>query len=115
VITGNEGEVYVDEIPDGIVGNNGNRDGAGNNGAGGFIDRPLREQLLAIHSQLLALTRKNAELRGTIQNNQRLKTPLKVPGSIKRSIRISIGSQSSLPEGLLLIEIIETSDNQIIM
>jgi hypothetical protein len=73
VITGNEGEVYIDEIPDGMVGNNGNGDGAGN-GAGGFIDRPVRQQLLAIHSQLLGLTRADEELRASIQNLQTLCT-----------------------------------------
>jgi hypothetical protein len=67
VITGNEGEVYIDEIPDGMVGNNGN--GAGNNGAGGFIDRPVRDQLLALHSQMLGITRELVEFRGTMQNN----------------------------------------------
>jgi hypothetical protein len=73
VITGNEGEVYIDEIPDGMVGNNGNGDGAGN-GAGGFIDRPVRQQLLAIHSQLLGLTRADEELRASIPNLQTLCT-----------------------------------------
>jgi hypothetical protein len=66
VITGDEGEVHIDDIPDGMVGNG---DGAGN-GAGGFIDRPVRQQLLAIHSQLLGLTRADEELRASIQNLQ---------------------------------------------
>jgi hypothetical protein len=69
VITGNEGEVYIDEIPDGMVGNDANGR-AGNNVGGGFIDRPVRQQLLAIHSQLLGLTRADEELRGAIQNFQ---------------------------------------------
>jgi hypothetical protein len=41
-----------------------------NNGARGFIDLPVRQQLLAIHSQLVDLTRESVELRGTIQNYQ---------------------------------------------
>jgi hypothetical protein len=69
VITGNEGEVYVDEIPDGFIGNNDNA-GGGNNVAGAFIDRPVRQQLLAIHSQLLGLTRADVELRTAIENYQ---------------------------------------------
>jgi hypothetical protein len=66
VITGNVGGVYIDEIPDGMVGNNA---GAGNNVAGGFIDRPVRDQLLALHSQMLGITRELVEFRGTMQNN----------------------------------------------
>jgi hypothetical protein len=66
VITGNQGEVYMDEIPDGMVGDN----GAGiNGGVGGFIDRPVRDQLLALHSQMLGITRELVELRGSMQNN----------------------------------------------
>jgi hypothetical protein len=76
VISGNEGEVGVDEIPDGLmnngnVGNNGNGGNGGNNnnnnnnalgggggGAlGGLAHRPIREQLLALHSQNAALRR----------------------------------------------------------
>jgi hypothetical protein len=74
VITGHEGEVYIDDIPDGILGNNGNGAGAGNNRAvavgGGFIDRPVREQLLAIHSQLNGLRTADADLRTDIQNDR---------------------------------------------
>jgi hypothetical protein len=76
VITGNEGEVYMDEIPDGIVGNNSNGVGvgAGNNGAvvagGGLIDRQVQEQLLTIHSQLNGLRRSDEELRTDIQNDR---------------------------------------------
>jgi hypothetical protein len=69
VITGSEGEVYVDDIPDGMLVENNGGDGAGNNGTG-FIDRPVRQQLLAIHSQLLGLTRADEELRGAMQNFQ---------------------------------------------
>jgi hypothetical protein len=50
--------------------NNLNGAGAGNMGAEGFIDLPVRQQLLIIHTQLVGLTRENAELRGTIQNYQ---------------------------------------------
>ena len=70
VITGNEGEVYIDEIPDGMAGNNGNNGKGAENNVGGFIDRPIRQQLLAIHSQLLGLTRADEELRGVIQHYQ---------------------------------------------
>jgi hypothetical protein len=67
VITGHEGEVYMDDIPDGIDGNNG--EGGPINAGGGFIDRPVRDQLLALHSQMLGLTRELVEFRGNMQNN----------------------------------------------
>ena len=67
VVSGHEGEVYMDEIPDEIIHNpeaglnqnqgGGNLVGGGNNLGGAFIDRPIRQQLLAIHSQLLGLRR----------------------------------------------------------
>ena len=61
VVTGNEAEVYIDEIPEGIINATGNAEddqGIANpvvgNGAAS-IDRPICEQLLALHSQMLSL------------------------------------------------------------
>jgi len=60
VITGHEGEVYIDEIPEM------SSDGEGQVGSGttqqariqgDFLDRPIQNQLLALHSQLMAVRR----------------------------------------------------------
>lgn len=63
VVTGGEGEVYIDEIPEEFGDGNAGGNGAVGNG-GGFIDRPIRGQLLAVHSQLLAIRRQLDEVRG---------------------------------------------------
>jgi len=73
VVTGYDGEVYMDEIPEVVQGNGGNGGGNGDSGngcdaaSGGFIDRPIREQLLAMHSKLHRLRRSDEELRQIIQ------------------------------------------------
>jgi hypothetical protein len=65
VITGHEGEVYIDEIPEMLSDSEG-QVGSGldqNNTQqaariqGDFLDRPIRNQLLALHSQLMAVRR----------------------------------------------------------
>jgi len=72
VVTGHDGEVYIDEIPDGGFENNGNTDNGGNhnggNGNGGaFVDRTIRDQLLAMHSQLHGVCRSEGEICQMIQ------------------------------------------------
>jgi hypothetical protein len=69
VVTGNEGEVYMDEIPGDEANGNNNAAGGAGNAAGGFIDRPIRQQLLAVHSQLLAMRRSIDDVRDIAQNN----------------------------------------------
>ena len=62
VVTGHDGEVYIDDIPDVVDDNSGgNGNGNGNTG-GGFIDRPIRDQMLAMHSQLNGLRRSDEEI-----------------------------------------------------
>ena len=52
----------MDEIPDGFQnGHNSNQQGPGANGGGAFVDCPTREQLLAMHSQLLGLRHSDEE------------------------------------------------------
>eukprot|EP00980_Cylindrotheca_fusiformis_P006798 scaffold1423_cov74-Cylindrotheca_fusiformis.AAC.1 len=66
IIHGMEGRVHIDEIPDELNGQ-GQQNGANNGGVaatgGGFLDRPLREQLLAMHAQLLASQRDHEDQR----------------------------------------------------
>jgi hypothetical protein len=69
VVTGNEGEVYIDEIPDDLVPGAGGINGGNGNNTGAFVDRPIREQLLAVHSQLLQIRRGQDELREQVQNH----------------------------------------------
>jgi hypothetical protein len=97
VITGHQGEVNMDEIPDGMVGNNGL--GGAINAGGGFIDRPVRDQLLALHSQVLDITTVESSL--SFGGTCKIIT-LRASGSIRPSIRMSSGLPSSLPEGLFL-------------
>jgi hypothetical protein len=68
VVTGHEGEVYMDEIPndDGDNTNNNNIVAVG----GGFVDRPIREQLLAVHSQLMSLRHSDEEMRDALQQDR---------------------------------------------
>lgn len=73
VLSGNEGEVYFDELPT----ENAIATAAGGTAAtsgsivgGSFIDRPIREQLLAIHSQLMGLRQGHNELRELIQQDR---------------------------------------------
>ena len=65
VVTGSDGEVYMDEIPidkDGDVPQN-NPQGVGRGRGGvGIADRPICEQLLALHSQQSAIRRMIIEL-----------------------------------------------------
>jgi hypothetical protein len=54
VVSGHDGEVYMDEIVDDLVGGGDRAAPAGDGGAvaaagGGFIDRPIGLQLLAMH------------------------------------------------------------------
>jgi hypothetical protein len=63
VITGHEGEVYMDEIPD---------EGGDNNDVavgGGFVDRPIRGHLLAVYSQLMSLRHSDEEMRDALQQD----------------------------------------------
>jgi hypothetical protein len=64
----NDGEVYMDEIPDDLIGGGDGAAPAGDGGAvapadGGFVDRPIWLQLLAMHSQLLGLCWSDNEMR----------------------------------------------------
>ena len=75
VITGHDGEVHCDEIVDVEAGGE-----AGVNGAAGlvqgdaarrvqgaFVDRPLRDQLLAVHSQLMTQRQSQQSLRNMLE------------------------------------------------
>ena len=74
VVSGNDGEVYMDEIPDELlIGAGGGVVAAGDGAAdgaagGGFVDRPIRLQLLAMHSQLLCLRRSDDEMRQQLRD-----------------------------------------------
>jgi hypothetical protein len=73
VVTGNEGEVYFDEIPNEAHGNPPAAGGAapapnGNHGAR-FVDCPIRKQLLGLHSQYFQLQQIVDSLREVVQNN----------------------------------------------
>lgn len=78
IVNGHEGEVYMDDIPQDDVGvgennnNNNNNIGVQNNNAifGPFADRPVRTQLLALHSQLMQVRRGQDELRQEIKEIQ---------------------------------------------
>ena len=50
VITGDQGRVFMDDIPEEMQGH-------GGTGAANFVDRPVREQLLALHSTVTSLRR----------------------------------------------------------
>jgi hypothetical protein len=73
IINGHEGEVYIDDIPQDDVdvgGNNNNNNIAPQNNnaiVGAFADRPVRTQLLALHSQLMQVRRAQDELRQEIK------------------------------------------------
>lgn len=77
VVTGSDGEVYMDEIPidkDGDVPQN-NPQGVGRGRGGvGIADRPICEQLLALHSQQLAIRRMIIELGNKIDDQSTLRT-----------------------------------------
>jgi hypothetical protein len=68
IVTGNEGQVFMDEIP-------GNEEVAPNAGVAGthasvgFSDRPIRDQLLVLHSQYFQLRTSQDALPETITNN----------------------------------------------
>jgi len=72
IVSGDDGEVYINEIPDTNAPGNEDAGPSGGNAAGmgdgGFINRPLREQLLAMHSHLLSLRRSDDEIRESVQN-----------------------------------------------
>ena len=70
IITGDEAEVYIDEIPEEVANAGENNGAVGGQVGGGFLDRPIREQLLALHSQLLNLRRENEELRSATQQDR---------------------------------------------
>jgi hypothetical protein len=98
VITGSEGEVYIDEIPgegENNGGGNGNTGGNGNNGGGGggpnalggLGNRPVREQLLAQHSQISALRRELADMKAILlqQGVDRNRQYQTVNGNVRRT------------------------------
>ena len=73
VVSGNDGEVYMDEIPDDLIGGGDGAAPAGDGGTvapvgGGFVDRPIRLQLLAMHSQLLGLRWPDEEMRQQLRD-----------------------------------------------
>jgi hypothetical protein len=79
IVTGNEGQVFLDEIP--REEQEGPNPGANSVGAGtsanhrstntgtSFSDRPVRDQLLALHSQYFQLRHSMDSMRETVQNN----------------------------------------------
>ena len=64
VVTGSDGEVYIDEIPHEMQGNN--EQGLG----GGFGNRPVQQQLLALHSSMLQLRRQLEEHAGAFAEHR---------------------------------------------
>jgi hypothetical protein len=68
IVTGNEGQVFMDELP-GIEEVAPNAGVAGTHANIGFSDRPIRDQLLALHSQYFQLRTSQDALRETITNN----------------------------------------------
>jgi hypothetical protein len=82
VITGNEGEVYMDPIveDDGAAdsghgdsnndGEGGGRHGGGGAGGAAFANRPNRQQLLALHSQMIQLREKMNTLQNTLEEDR---------------------------------------------
>lgn len=75
VITGDEGEVYMDPIAedDGAAyGENGgaNNNGGGGGGEGAFVNRPTRQQLLALHSQMIQLREHINTLRTNLEEDR---------------------------------------------
>jgi hypothetical protein len=72
IVTGNEGQVFMDEIPgnEEVAPNAGVAGGpTGTHASVGFSDRPIRDQLLALHSQYFQLRSSHDALRETITNN----------------------------------------------
>lgn len=75
VITGDEGEVYMDPIAedDGAAyGENGgaNNNGGGGGGEGAFVNCPTRQQLLALHSQMIQLREHINTLRTNLEEDR---------------------------------------------
>ena len=67
IVSGNEGEVYMDELPSSEAGIN-----TPGTGAGGcaFVDRPIRNQMLALHSQMHGIREATNNLREEIQHDR---------------------------------------------
>ena len=80
VVTGHEGEVYINEIADGMQnGHNNNQGGPGAIGGGAFVDCWITEHLLGMHSQLLGLCSSDEEfcqqlIELSIQSTQQYQT-----------------------------------------
>ena len=76
VVTGNDGQVYMDDVPDygGGQGNNeteeGNNDVPANQVGRDLMDRPVREQLLAVHSSICSLRRAQLEVRELLDQHR---------------------------------------------
>ena len=64
VVTGNEGAVHLDDIPREMIG------GPTAVGEGNLIDWPIKEQLLALHSQNTSLRRQVQDLQTSIENQR---------------------------------------------
>ena len=68
IVTGDQGQVHIDDVPDDQQDNDngGNGGGAGRN----FIDRPVREQLLAMHSAISTLRRGQSTITDKIEQTR---------------------------------------------
>ena len=76
VVTGNDGQGYMDDVPDYGGGQGNNETGEGNNDVPviqvgrNLMDRPVREQLLAVHSSICSLRRAQLEVRELLDHHR---------------------------------------------
>jgi hypothetical protein len=67
-VNGNQGSVFIDELPDVVLDENGNVIGGGDVRGNGI--EAIRNQLLAIQAAMMSLRRENNELRNEIGHNR---------------------------------------------
>ena len=70
VVTGDQGRVFMDDLPEDVRGDNGGGGGSGGHGGTNFIDRPVREQLLALHSAVGSLRRGQTSITDKIEQTR---------------------------------------------
>ena len=71
IVTGDQGRVHMDDVPDvQLPQGGGGGGGAAATGAANFIDRPIREQLLALHSSVSSLRRGQTSITDKIEQTR---------------------------------------------
>lgn len=101
IVTGNEGQVFLDELPSGDevqegqntgeAAQNPRAPGASTNPASSFTDRPVRDQLLALHSQYFQMRHSMEGMRETMQNNH-LQTTRAISAVLSNTNRLAMAA-----------------------